>query len=284
MKDLRGKKAVVTGGAMGIGLATTKRLLKAGCDVTIWDLDEKAIDEAKNDLQPLGKVFLYQCDITDQARVFELAEQAKKDMGQVDILINNAGFVMSGRFCDVPLKIWEREEDVNLRAILYTTYAFLPGMYERNSGHIVNISSAAGILGVPDVAVYCATKWAVWGLTESLRLEAMVDKKSGVKYSSIHPGFLKHGMFEGGKFNALGNLLIPRVKDHDMIAEVIIEKALKKNRHVVKKPKIIHIACISRALLPDIVLDLVMLLMGVGKSMKNWTGRPGSKHANPQSI
>jgi all-trans-retinol dehydrogenase (NAD+) len=198
MKDLRGKKAVVTGGAMGIGLATTKRLLKAGCDVTIWDLDEKAIDEAKNDLQHLGKVFLYQCDITDQARVFELAEQAKRDMGQVDILINNAGFVMSGRFCDVPLKIWEREEDVNLRAILYTTYAFLPGMYERNSGHIVNISSAAGILGVPNVAVYCATKWAVWGLTESLRLEAMVDKKSGVKYSSIHPGFLKHGMFEGG--------------------------------------------------------------------------------------
>jgi all-trans-retinol dehydrogenase (NAD+) len=280
MTQLRGKKALVTGGAMGIGLATCKRLVEEGCDVTIWDMNEEAMADAKKEIEALGgKVFAYKCDVTVKKRVSELVEQAKKDMGQVDILINNAGYVRSGRFCDYPVETWERETDVNLTSMYYTIHAFLPGMYERNSGHIVNISSAAGLVGVPDLAVYSATKWAVWGLTESLRLEAWVDRKFGVKFSSIHPHFLKYGMFEGGKLNFIGNLLVPRVESHDVIAKDIVEKALKKNRHVVKHPKTLHLSLINRALLPDSVLDVILLIIGQGKGMKKWVGRPGSEHA-----
>ena len=141
--ELKDKCAIVTGGAMGIGLATSKRLLMEGAVVTLWDLNKTALEQAKEELSHLEKV---------------------------DILINNAGFVSGGEFLERPDEEWERTIDVNLTAVLYTIRAFLPEMYERNSGCIVNISSAAGTIGVAGLAVYTATKWAVWGLTESLRL------------------------------------------------------------------------------------------------------------------
>ncbi len=280
MMDIRGKKAVVTGGAMGIGFATCRRLLMDGCDVTIWDMNEAALKDAKANFERLGggKVFAYQCDVTDKIRVKELAVQAEKDMGQVDILINNAGYVKTGRFCSHPVEDWERETDVNLVSMYYTIQAFLPGMYKRNLGHIINISSAAGVIGVPDLAVYCATKWAVWGLTESLRFEAILDKKN-IRYTSIHPHFLKTGMFEGGRLNFLGELVVPRVEKHDTIAEAIVEKALKKGRNVIKIPPMLHIGVISRALLPDFIVGRILLFMGLGRGMKEWVGRPGSEHA-----
>ena len=279
MKDLKGKKALVTGGAMGIGLATCKRLLREGCEVTVWDMNPKALDEAKHELERLGKVYVYTCDVTDKARVAELCKQAEKDMGQVDILINNAGYVKAGRFCDHPVEDWERETAVNLTSMYYTIHGLLPGMYRRNLGHIVNVSSSAGLMGVADLAVYCATKWGVFGLTESLRYEALADKKSGIKFTSVHPIFLKTGMFEGGTLNILGNLLIPSIETHDEVAEAIVEKGLKKNHHVLKLPMTLQLIFIARALLPDSIMNAVARLMGIGNSMTRWVGRPGSEHA-----
>jgi len=280
MKELRGMKALVTGAAMGIGLATCKRLVKEGCEITIWDMNEDAMGKARAELESMGgRIFTYQCDVADKERVFELVSQAIRDMGRVDILINNAGYVRSGRFCDHPVEIWERETDVNLTSMYYTIQAFLPGMYERGRGHIVNISSAAGTVGVPDVAVYCATKWGVWGLTEALRFEAMQDRKWGVKFSTIHPIFIKTGMFEGGRLNFLGNLMVPVIKSHDVVAKAIVEKALKKNRHVVMCPITVRLVLIMRALLPDSVFGIIATLLGLGHGMRDWVGRPGTEHA-----
>ncbi len=166
MKNLRGRKAVVTGGAMGIGLETTRRLLKEGVDVTIWDMNTSAMEDAEKELKDLsGRLYMHQCDVSDKEKVFELAEVAKKEMGRVDILVNNAGFVRSGPFCDQPIEDAVKVTEVNLYAIYYTTYALLPDMLERNKGHIVNISSSAGLVAVPDLAVYCAIKAAVTGFT-----------------------------------------------------------------------------------------------------------------------
>lgn len=280
MKDLYGKKALITGGAMGIGLATARRLVKEGCTITIWDLNEAAMQDAAKELQALGgTVYCHRCDITDEQRVNELARQAEIDMGQVDILINNAGMVVAGEFCTHTPAEWERETKVNLSSMYYTLYAFLPGMYRRNLGHVVNVSSSAGLCGMPDLAVYCATKWAVYGLTESLRCEALRAHKA-VHFSSIHPGILKQGMFEGSKFNLLGDILIPRVDTHDEIAEVIVKKALKKNRTMVVYPRILQLGLFVRAFFPDIVFNRLLLLAGADKCMHGWTGRPGSQHAS----
>ncbi|MCP4683499.1 MAG: SDR family NAD(P)-dependent oxidoreductase, partial [Desulfobacterales bacterium] len=280
MNNLKGKKAVVTGGAMGIGLETSRRLLKEGVDVTIWDMNDTAMESAREELAHLdGKLYTHKCDVSDRDRVFELAETAKNEMGRVDILVNNAGFLRSGPFCDQPIENAIKVTDVNLNAIYYTTYAFLPDMLERNSGWVVNISSSAGFVPVPDLAVYCATKYAVLGFTEAIRLEAIRDKKQGVNFSSIHPHFIKEGMFEGGKLNFLGNLFVPRLKNHDVIAKAIVECAIKKNHQIVKRPRTMQIALIGRGLLPYAATSRFLRMMGVTKGMKHWVGRPGSEHA-----
>ncbi len=281
MENLKGKKAVVTGGAMGIGLETTRRLLKEGVDVSIWDMNVSAMEDAKKELQELGgNLYTHQCDVSDKDKVFELAEVVKKEMGRVDILINNAGYVKTGAFCDQPIEDAIKVTDVNLNALYYTTYAFLPEMLDRNLGHIVNISSSAGLVGVPDMAVYCATKAAVTGFTETLRIEAMRSKKDGVKYAVIYPHFIKEGMFEGGGLNFIGNFLMPRLKNHDVIAKAIVEKAIKKNWQSVKRPMTMQVALIGRALLPISIATKLLMIAGVSKGMDKWVGRPGSVHAD----
>lgn len=270
---LNGKCVVITGGAMGIGLATTKRLLNEGCVITVWDVNPDAIQKAATELKDKGKTFFHQCDVTDKNRVYELAEIAYKDMGKVDILINNAGFVSGGEILEKPDEEWEKTINVNVTALVYTIRAFLPKMYERNCGHIVNISSAAGTLGVPGLAVYSATKWAVWGLTESLRFEAINNNKPGVKYSSIHPSYIASGMFEGAKLGFPGSLIVPLVKNHDVIAKAIVDSALKKGKYSPKRPVTVNLNMRLRGFLPDKWFQKLMIMMGVPQSMKSWSGR-----------
>lgn len=272
--ELKGKTAVITGGAMGIGFATAKRLINENCTVTIWDINEQALKQAKNELEKLGgKVFVHVCNVTDKERIKELAVTAYNEMGNVDILINNAGYVKGGEILDQPAEIWDATININLNALVYTIQAFLPKMYERNLGYIVNISSAAGTIGVPGLAVYCATKWGVWGLTESLRFEALNNNKTGVKYSSIHPGYIASGMFEGAKLGFPGNIIVPLVKDHDVIAKAIVEGALKKEKYSPKRPVTLNLNLRLRAMFPDKLFQKLLILMGVPQSMKTWKGR-----------
>ncbi len=264
--------AIVTGGAMGIGFATAKRLLQEGAIVTIWDLNKAALKEAKVHLSDFGMVYAHPCDVTDEAQVVNLSAKAKKEMGKVDILINNAGFVKGGDFLECSMEDWEKTIDVNFTSLLYTTAALLPDMYERNFGFIVNISSAAGMIGVPNLAVYSATKWAVWGLTESLRMEAHNRGKNGVKFASIHPCFLAKGMFEGAQLGIPGRWIVPLVKNHDVIAKAIVESALKKEHYSPKRPHTLKLVMFLRSL-PDAWFQWLLRVLGVAQSMKTWRGR-----------
>jgi all-trans-retinol dehydrogenase (NAD+) len=271
--ELQNKCAIVTGGALGIGLATCKRLLAEGVKVTIWDINQAAFKTAKKELAKLGKVYFYECDVTNKRQVQKHVKIAQKEMGSVDILINNAGYVSGGDLLDRPIEDWEKTIDVNLKALLYTTYAVLPEMYKRDEGHIVNISSAAGTIGVAGLAVYAATKWAVWGLTESLRMEALNNGKARVKYSTIHPGYIATGMFEGAKLGIPGRWIVPLVKNHDVIAKAIVEDALKKEKYSPKRPRTVNLNLRFRALMPDRWFQRFLILMGVAGSMKTWYGR-----------
>ena len=285
MEQLDGKKVIVTGGAMGIGLATCRRLVREGCDVTIWDLSEKELVAAEKELTAMGgKVFAHVCDVSDKDRVHELAETARKDMGRVDILINNAGFVRHGMFWEQPVENAVKQMDVNVNALFYSIYEFLPEMMKRNAGHIVNVSSGVAITSAPGLAAYTTSKWAVWGLTDVLRLEVMTAKKTGVKFTSVHPGNILTGMFEGFSLNFLGRLLAPPVKDHDIIARGIVEKGLKKQRHLVVIPWQIYLGMIMRGLLPDALLGRMALLIGLGNCVKNYKGRKGYIHSTSEKI
>ncbi|NUN08461.1 MAG: SDR family NAD(P)-dependent oxidoreductase [Ignavibacteriaceae bacterium] len=270
---LNDKRAVITGGAMGIGFATAKRLLAEGCTVTIWDINGNALAEAHEELKKSGRVYAHVCDVTDKGRVYELAERAKAEMGGVDILINNAGFVIGGDFLERTDEEWEKTIEINLTSLVYTTRAFLKDMYLRNEGCVVNISSASSTLGVPGLSVYTATKWAVWGLTESLRFEAISAGKRGVKFSSIHPSYIAHGLFEGAKLGFPARLIVPLIKDHDSVAKVIVERAIKKGRYSPKIPFTVNLNPRLRGLLPDSWFQHLLILLGVPEGMKGWKGR-----------
>jgi all-trans-retinol dehydrogenase (NAD+) len=270
---LEGKTAIVTGGAMGIGLATVKRLLEAGVIVTVWDINEEAMQNLKNShLNIPAKLFIHKCDVTDQERVKELSKIAFQEMGRIDFLINNAGYVRGGGFCDLPVDIWVKTVDINLNSIFYTTANVLPLMRQNNFGHIVNISSASGLLGVADLSAYAATKWAVWGLTESLRYESL-NKTENIYWSSVHPSYLKEGLFEGAKLNILGNLIVPQIKSHDVIAKAIVHDCLTKKKTLVLRPRSLRLALILRGILSDYLFRKLLIIMGVPKSMSNWKGR-----------
>jgi len=284
--DLTNKVAVVTGGAQGIGLATCKRLVAAGCKVSVWDINPDALKEAVTELDGAGSgtvgkqdsaVRILDCrvDITDRNQVSNAVSRTESELGPIDILINNAGIFLPGELMDRPVDDWVRTIDVNVNSMFYTIMAVLPGMTVRKSGHIVNISSAGGLLGVPGLAAYSASKYAVLGLTESLRHEAR-NARSGVRYSSIHPMFITTGLFEGAKLGGFGRLIVPQVRNHDVIAKAIVEKALKKGRLMVGRPRTLRLTGLFRGILPYRVFLLVPRLFGVQNSMGRLTSK-GSK-------
>ncbi len=278
MFDLNQKTAVVTGGAAGIGLETCRRLVKAGCVVTLWDVNAAGLARARKELSRGGaKVFAYTCDVTKGARVAELARRAVKDMGRVDILVNNAGTLVTGSFLDQPVEKWEKTVDVNLVALLHTIHAFLPGMHARNAGHIVNVSSAAGLLGVPGIAVYGATKFAVFGLTEALRHESWNAGKRGVRWATIHPMYVKEGIFAGARLPGLTGVFFPRVANHDEVAKAIVEYALKRGRFAPIRPRMVKTTLILRGLLSGGGFFRTVRMFGVHRSMDSWVGEKRRK-------
>ena len=217
--------------------------------MTLWDVDAAGLEKARKELSRGGaRVFAYPCDVTKGPRVAALARRAVKDMGRVDILVNNAGILVPGGFLDQPVEKWQKTVDVNLVALLHTIHAFLPDMHARNTGAIVNVSSAAGLLGVPGIAVYGATKWAVFGLTEALRHESWNAGKRGVKWASIHPMYVREGIFAGARLPGLGGLMFPRVRSHDEVAKAIVEYALKRGRFAPIRPRMVKITLVLRGL------------------------------------
>lgn len=271
--DLRGRVALVTGGAKGIGLATARRLVDAGVHVVLWDLDTEALREAAQALMDAGgSVRADTVDIANRDAVVQAAGRCFAHEGVVDIVINNAGFVRGGAFLDQPLGVWDTTLAVNVNGLMYVTAVFLPEMYRRNRGHVVNISSAAGLLGVANLAVYSAAKFAVLGLTESLRHEAIRQGKRGVRFSSIHPSFLRSGMFEGARIPGVGGLLVPLVKNHDVIARAIVDSALRRKRRVVYRPRTVRLAPLLRGILPYGLFLAVVRALGITESMTTWKG------------
>ena len=271
--NLKNKLVLITGGAKGIGLATAQRILNEGGKVILWDFKEDDLNKTVNNFKEQGfDVFSQTCDVTNKEQVYSNANIIKEKFGSLDILINNAGTVYTGYMLDRSDEELENLINVNFTSMIYTIRAFMPAMIDKNSGHIINISSASSMTGAPKLAVYAATKWAVAGLTESLRLEVQKMGKSGVKFSSIHPNFLKKGLFEGTKLNFLGQLLAPGVKSHDAVAKVIVNRAIKLGFHSPKVPWIMNQIVLLRALLPSSLLIKFSSLYGLYDMMDDYKG------------
>ncbi len=267
MKDLRGKNVLITGGALGMGRSLARLLLQEGCRVAVVDIREADLAEAVEDLSRYGEIGSYICDISDREKVYALAERVKREFGAIDILVNNAGIVKSNPFLEKPDEVIERTIAVNLMAQFWTMKAFLPGMVEKKEGHVVNMASAGGLLGVPYISDYAASKFAVVGLTESLRQEFKLAGLRKIRFTYVCPNTVGTGMFDGAK-QVKGTKLLAA----DDVTVKIVE-GIKKNRSFIGVPWSVYLVPLTKAITPIPVLDLFNRVMGIATSSKTTTGR-----------
>lgn len=170
--DLEGRFAVVTGGAQGIGLAVTERLLGSGAAVALWDRDPAQLVESEAALRSAGRTLAVEVDVTDAAAVDAAAQRTVDAFGKIDILVNNAGIAgPSLKSWEYPLDEWQRVMDIDLNGVFYCCRSVVPRMRERNYGRIVNVASIAGKEGNPNAAPYSAAKAGVIALTKSIAKE-----------------------------------------------------------------------------------------------------------------
>ncbi|WP_020619871.1 SDR family NAD(P)-dependent oxidoreductase [Paenibacillus daejeonensis] len=184
---LENKRAVVTGGARGIGLAIASRFLMEGAEVILCDIHEERLQEALEQLQPLGHVQGKKLDVSDRQAVDNLARELEAAYGgkPADILVNNAGIGASTPFLELTDAIWDSVMNVNLKGAVYCTQALLPGMLSHGGGVILNMGSTNGMRGQPTMAHYNASKAALVSLTQTLAVEFATQ---GIRANCVCPG------------------------------------------------------------------------------------------------
>ncbi len=266
MKKLQGKNILITGGASGIGKIMARIALEKGANVIIWDLNRRNIEKTIGDLKGLGVIYGGCVDVSNIENVKMAAEEVKKNMGVVDVLINNAGIVVGKYFADHSITDIQSVMSVNSNAPMYVTLEFLGDMLNQNSGHICNIASSAGFITNPKMSVYAASKWAVIGWSDSLRLE-MQQMNKNVKVTTIMPYYINTGMFDGVKS------IIP-ILDPEKTAATII-KAIESDKKMLSISRSLYFfARLGQAILPISVLDYIAGgILGIYKTMDNFVGR-----------
>ncbi|KAL6436710.1 hypothetical protein ACFW04_004860 [Cataglyphis niger] len=197
-KSVAGEIVLITGTGHGIGKELALRYASLGATVICWDLNQQANEETLNEIKKTGSnaVYAYQCDVSKREQVLSVAERVKKEVGDVTILINNAGIMPCHAFLDHTTDEIRRIFDINVLAHIWMLQAFLPSMIEKNHGHIVALSSLAGLGGLPNLVPYCASKFAVRGLMESMSEELRISSKgkSLIKFTTIYPYMVDTGL------------------------------------------------------------------------------------------
>ena len=185
--DFQKRIALITGAAVGIGRATAVEMAKRGADLILLDLNEEALQKVAGEVGEYGRrVLTYLCDISDEARVCEVVADALKQMGKIDILVNNAAvWRLMSEFLDTPTEEWRKYFDINVMGTVYVTKAVLPNMVEQGYGRIVNVASVAGVYGNARMSHYSATKGAVISFTKALAKEMATH---GVTVNAVSPG------------------------------------------------------------------------------------------------
>ena len=192
--DLKGRIAVITGGAQGIGYAVAERMLKSGAGVVLWDIDATRLAEAQKTLGAFGKVSTASVELSVEADVAAATQAAVETHGRIDILVNNAGITGGNApTWELAPEVWRRVIEVNLVAPYLTCRAVVPQMVKQGYGRIVNIASVAGKEGNPNASHYSASKAGLIALTKSLAKELATK---GVLVNAVSPAAAKTAIFD----------------------------------------------------------------------------------------
>lgn len=204
IRVFEGATAIVTGGASGIGRALAEELAKRGCEVVLADLQIELAEEVASEINISGgKAKAVRIDVTDSSAMVRFVQETVARAGRLDFIFNNAGIVIGGPVNRLGIADWNQIVDVNLRGVINGIQATYEIMMKQGFGHIINTASMAGLLVGPANVPYTTTKYAVIGLSKSLRAEAA---QFGIRVSVLCPGVVRTPILEGG--GKYGKMLI----------------------------------------------------------------------------
>ena len=274
--SVSGRTVLITGAAMGMGRLYAERAVRDGAaNVVLWDRDAEALEITAVQLRAAGgsAVHPFALDVSSLAEVTAAAGRVMAGVGIPDVLINNAGIVRGKYFWEhAPEADIDAVMQVNAVAPMQITRAFLPEMIARRTpARILNVASASGTLSVPKMSVYTASKWAVIGWSDSLRLELNESGNGHVQVTTLIPSYIKTGMFAGAR----GPLMTPLMEP-----EYVVDRAwaaLMAGKARIQLPWTVPLGSALRGLLPQPLWDVVAgRVFKVYQSMDHFTGRPSA--------
>jgi len=255
-RSLAGTVVAITGGARGIGRATAEAFVRKGARVAIGDLDAALASRTASEIGS-GTV-AFPLDVTKRASFADFIHHVEAALGPIDVLVNNAGIMPVGPFESESDAIATRMVDINVHGVIFGMKLVIPAMKARRRGHIVNIASGAGKTGVPGVATYCATKFAVVGVSEAVRLEL---RGTGVEISCVRPAIVNTELTTGVPSARFVKNLEP-----EDVADAIVDVVLRP-RFEVPVPGYLGFIEKTMSLLPIRVRDRVMSLLRADEVM-----------------
>jgi short-subunit dehydrogenase len=227
MKRLENRVAVVTGAASGIGQALALCLAGHKCDLALVDVNEEGLRKTKQKIHPHErKVSIHIVDVSRKEKMVHLPDEVLSQHGKVNILINNAGVSLAGRFEDVRLEDFEWIFGVNFWGMIYGCKFFLPHLRKTDEAHIVNVASDFGLFGLPTKTGYCSTKFAMRGFSEALRAELY---GSNVGLTCVYPCAVNTAIVKTGRAvdEEKKNLEAQFLESHSLPAEKVAEKIVR---------------------------------------------------------
>lgn len=202
MQEFHGRVAAITGAGSGIGQALALRLAGLRCDLALSDIDETGLGETARLVEAIGvHVTAEKLDVADRAAMGAWADQVVADHGKVNLIVNNAGVALGATVDGMSYEDFDWLMGINLNGVVHGTKAFLPHLKAAGEGHVVNISSVFGLVGIPSQSAYNAAKFAVRGFTEALRIELDIED-CGVSATTIHPGGIKTNIAKNARIDA----------------------------------------------------------------------------------
>ena len=202
MKNFKDKVAVITGAGSGIGRALAMELAASGAKLALSDINEAGLKKTASDLGLAeDRLMTRTLDVADRQAFYDFADDVVNHFGYANMIFNNAGVALGATVEDVKYDDFEWLMNINFWGVVYGTKAFLPYLKQAGEGHIINISSIFGLVGIPTQSAYNAAKFAVRGFTESLRIELEMEG-SPVSCTSVHPGGIKTNIAKAARFDS----------------------------------------------------------------------------------
>ncbi|KAJ8277655.1 hypothetical protein GJAV_G00078140 [Gymnothorax javanicus] len=270
-KCVAGEIVLITGAGSGIGRLMALEFSSMAVTLVLWDINQEGNEETARLAKEKGasEVYTYTCDCSKKTEIYRVADQVKREVGDVGILINNAGIVTGKKFMDASDSLVEKTMEVNAIAHFWTYKAFLPAMMASNHGHLVSIASSAGLIGVNGLADYCASKFAAVGFAESVALELLATGKDGIKTTIVCPFVIDTGMFDG--CNSKWPRMIP-ILNPNYVARKIVD-AILTNQVYLLLPRSMYVIAGLKNILPTKVGVVMGDYLGAFHLMDDFKGR-----------